>query len=207
MKKIVTIVSCLGFSLALFSQNDNSTNNNTIASPAEQSVFSVGVHGGFGHSYITSSNDSQFHPSWDAGIATIYAPWANWGVELGVRYSVEGSKNINPLNNTTYTTELRYLRVPLKAVYFVGPYENDFRPKLSLGPVIGFLQDETNSIGAKSIDFGATASVGFHYRLVKAIWFTTDLKFYQGFIDTYPQTSNNDLNGNIRLDIGINFGL
>lgn len=207
MKKIITLASCFGFSLALLAQNDNVSNNNAIASPAKQSIFSVGAHVGFGHSYITSNTESKFHPSWDAGIAAIYAPWANWGVELGVRYSVEGSKFISPFNNITYTTELRYIRVPLKAVYFVGPYENDFRPKFSLGPVIGFLQDETTSIGSSNdIDFGAMASVGFHYRIAKAIWFTTDLKFYQGLIDTYPQTSHNDLNGNIRLDLGINFG-
>ncbi|MEO6901495.1 MAG: outer membrane beta-barrel protein [Bacteroidia bacterium] len=206
MKKIVTLVSCFAISLSVFSQSDNTTNNNNVASPAKQSVFSVGVHGGFGHSYITTNNHSRFHPSWDAGVAAIYAPWANWGLELGVRYSVEGTKNNSSLTNTDYTTELRYIRIPLKAVYFVGPYENDFRPKFSIGPVIGFLQDETNGIGAKAVDFGATVSAGFHYRLAKAIWFTTDVKFYQGFIDIYPQTANNDLNGNIRLDLGLNFG-
>ncbi len=207
MKKIITLVSCMVVSFSLFSQNENTTtNNNSIASAAEQSVFSLGVHGSFGHSYITSVGDSKFDPSWGAGIAAIYAPWVHFGVETGVRYSAEGCRISTPLYGGTSSTLLQYIRVPVKAVYFVGPYANDFRPKFSIGPVIGFLTNEGKIVRATSVDFGATASVGFHYRVAKAIWFTTDLNFYQGFVDTFKITSDKNLNGNLRLDVGLNFG-
>ena len=203
MKKIIVLIGCLVVSFNSFSQTDN---NNAIKSGVEQSVFSLGFQGGFGHSYLMPHAGSRFQPSWDAGIAAIYAPGVHWGVELDVRYSVEGTKITNPETNKTSVTELRYIRVPLKAVYFCGTYENDFRPKFSIGPTIGFLNGETNSIGANAVDFGASASLGFHYRLARAIWFTTDVNYYQGFTDAYTQTAANDLNGNIRLDLGLSFG-
>ncbi len=203
MKKIIVLVSCLTASVFSFSQN-----NNNIAPPvpAEQSVFSIGPQGGFGHSFISPYRGAKFQPSWDAGISMIYAPGVHWGVELDLRYSAEGSKIEDEVYKITSVTELRYIRVPLKAVYFFRKYENDFRPKISLGPTFGFLTEQINSTGAKSFDFGATAALGFHYRLVRAIWLTADVNYYQGFIDIYDRGTEKELNGNLRLDLGLSFG-
>ena len=202
MKKIIVLLNFLSLSSLTFSQNNNTLDPPV---PAEQSVFSIGPQGGFGHSFISPYAGAKFQPSWNAGITAIYSPCVHWGAELDIRYSAEGAK-IEDREGVTSVTELRYIRVPLKAVYFFRKYENDFRPKISLGPAIGFLTEQINSTGARSVDFGANASLGFHYRLVRAIWLTADVNYYQGFIDTYDATLEKKLNGNIRLDLGISFG-
>ncbi len=209
MKKIILFISCMYATSFSFSQNNN---NIDPPVPAEQSVFSMGPQGGFGHSFIHSDIGSKFQPSWDAGISAVYAPGAHWGIELDMRYSVEGSKKeiVKQVGDVNYTvttvTQLNYFRIPLKGVYFFRTYEHDFRPKVTLGPSIGFLTNEINSVGAKSVDFGANASLGFNYRLVRAIWLTADVNYYQGFVDIYDQTAKKELNGNIRFDLGVSFG-
>jgi len=186
-----------------FAQNNN---NLDPPVPAKQSVFSLGAQGGFGHSYISNFPNKKFQPSWDAGIVAIYSPGVHWGIELDVRYSAEGVKFEDVTRNRENTIFLRYIRIPLKATYFFRTYENDFRPKISLGPQIGFLNEEINSVGANTVDFGLNASVGFHYRIVRAIWFTGDVNYNQGLLDIYDASSASELNGNIRLDLGISFG-
>lgn len=203
MKKLILITSCMLGGFFSFSQNNNQLDPPV---PAEQSVFSIGAQGGFGHTFITPYRGARFQPSWDAGIAFIYAPGVHWGAELDIRYSAEGCKIVDTENKSTNALYLRYARIPLKAVYFFNRYEDDFRPKVALGPAIGFLTEQVNSVGARSVDFGANASLGFHYRLVRAIWFTTDINYYQGFTDIYDVTTERELNGNIRLDMGLSFG-
>jgi hypothetical protein len=201
MKKLTVLISFLSCSLM------HAQNNNTIDPPlpAEQSVFSIGPQGGFGHSFIMPFAGAKFQPSWDAGVAMIYSPCVHWGTELDIRYSVEGAK-FKDVENVTSVTDLRYIRIPLKAVYFFRKYEDDFRPKITFGPTVGFLTEQINSRGARSTDFGVNASLGFHYRLVRAIWLTADANYYQGLLDVYAATSEKERNANIHLDIGISFG-
>jgi hypothetical protein len=203
MKKIILVTGYILGSLICFSQNNNKLDPPV---PAEQSVFSIGPQGGFGHTFITPYKGARFQPSWDAGIAAVYAPGVHWGVELDIRYSAEGCRIEDVENKSTNAIFLRYARIPLKAVYFFNRYEDDFRPKIALGPAVGFLTEQVNSRGAKSVDFGANASIGFHYRLVRAIWLTADVNYYQGFVDVYDATAEKELNGNIRLDMGVSFG-
>jgi hypothetical protein len=209
MKKIIILISCISTALSSFSQNNN---NIDPPVPAEQSVFSIGPQGGFGHSYITPCEGGKFQPSWDAGISAVYAPGVHWGIELDIRYSAEGRKFERTIKRgdayytETSVAQLNYWRIPLKGVYFFRTYEHDFRPKITLGPTIGFLTSQINSVGAKSVDFGANASLGFNYRLVRAIWLTADVNYYQGFVDVYENTSDKELNGNVRLDLGVSFG-
>lgn len=202
MKKLILLGCYLGLTLTVVSQNNNSIDPPV---PAEQSVFSIGPQGGFGHSFIMPYAGAKFQRSWDAGIAAIYSPCVHWGVELDVRYSAEGGK-FEDSEGITSVTGLRYVRVPLKAAYFFRKYENDFRPKIALGPTVGFLTEQINSSGAKSVDFGVNASLGFHYRLVRAIWLTGDVNYYQGLVDVYDATTEKELNGNVRFDLGVSFG-
>jgi hypothetical protein len=210
MKKILLFLNCIAISYFSFSQNNNKIDPPV---PAEPSVFSIGPQGGFGHSWIHSSAEgTRFQPSWDAGISAVYSPWEHWGFELDARYSVEGRKierevkQGDVIKTITSVTQLNYLRIPIKGVYFFRTYEHDFRPKITLGPSIGFLTGEINSVGANTVDFGVNASLGFNYRLVRAIWLTADVNYYQGFVDVYDNTSDRELNGNIRLDLGVSFG-
>jgi hypothetical protein len=189
-----------------------SQNNNDVVPPApvEQSKFSIGVKGGFGHSFMVPYKNYIFGPSWDAGISAIYAPGQHWGLGVDALYSMEGAK-FEYLDNETgigYNRQatLDYIRIPVKAIYFFRGYDKDFRPKITLGPSLGILVGEVNSVNASSIDLGGKITAGFNYRVARAIWINVDASYYQGFLDVYSNNSENDLNGNVRLDAGINFG-
>jgi len=201
MKKISLSLLMISSSLFGIAQN-----HNTIVppDPIQQSKFSIGITGGYGHSFIVPYKNYAFNSSWNAGISAVYSPWIHWGVGLDAIYSAEGSTFTS--GDVKYTTGLDYVRVPVKAIYYFKEYENDFRPKVSLGPTLGFLVNESNSRGANSFDFGANLAVGFNYRLVRAVWLNAELSYYQGFLDVYNGNSEHDANGNLRANLGLSFG-
>lgn len=201
MKKLTSLIAIFFTAGIGLSQ----TNNDKIpADPIKQSIFSIGLKGGFGHSYIMPYSNYTFNSSWDAGIAAVYAPWAHWGIGLDATYSSEGG-SFN-YTDRVLTTKLDYIRVPVKAIYFFRTYERDFRPKITLGPTVGFLTGQTNTTNANFLDLGANVTAGFNYRLLRAVWLNADVSYYQGFLDAYPSNSLTDLNGNVRLDLGICLG-
>ena len=208
MKHVFATIDLVACSLSAYSQG----NNNKIDPPApiEQSKFSIGVKGGFGHSFMMPYENFIFCPSWDAGVSGIYAPGKHWGLGVDVLYSMEGAKfeYMDPETGKGYDRQvtLDYIRIPVKAIYFFRDYTKDFRPKVSLGPSLGILVGEVNSRNASSIDLGGKLTAGFNYRIARAIWINVDASYYQGFMDIYSSNSENDLNGNVRLDAGINFG-
>jgi len=201
MKKLPILLALVSGSFISFSQN-----NNDIIPPApiEESKFSFGVKGGFGHSFIIPYTKTMFMPSWDAGLSVVYSPFAHFGFGLDAVYSEEGNKLGD--SEGSYVNNLHYIRVPLKAIYFFRPYEADFRPKISLAPTVGFLTNSKDQPAYHTVDLGASATLGFNYRLVRAIWLSVDATYYQGLMDAETGNSETDLNGNARLDIGLNFG-
>lgn len=181
-------------------------NNNTIipVQPIGQSKFSLGVIGGFGHSFVIPYQDYTFNSSWNAGLSAVFSPWSHWGIGMDAVYSSEGSAIQK--NDLTYSYQLDYIRVPVKAIYFFNKYENDFRPKIAFGPSLGFLVNEAGSTNANTFDLGANLAAGFNYRLMRAVWLNADLNYYQGFLDVYSSNSLNEKNGNVRLNLGLSFG-
>lgn len=172
------------------------------------SKFSIGPTFGYGCSYIMPYR-SEFFPSWNVGLTSIYAPYEHFGVGIDVKYSAEGSRFKIKDGESTRTTELNYIRVPVKAIVFFRSYEKDFRPKLTVGPSFGFLVSENDPYNAKAwpFDAGVNASLGFNYRIKPAIWLNTDLNFYQGLTDVRKESGVQERNGNIGLNLGIAFGL
>lgn len=205
MKKVSLLLSALLFSVAFYSQNNNTK---VPSEPIRQSNISLGVKGGFGHSFIAPYRNFGFNPSWNAGLSALLSPWAHWGLGMDVVWSSEGATFIDKSDDIKrkYQTEQDYIRVPIKAIYFFHTYERDFRPKVSFGPTVGFLVSESKSAGTRNFDAGATLTAGFNYRLIRAVWLTVDATYYQGLVDTYTGNAENDLNGNMRLDLGVSFG-
>ncbi|MBA2610559.1 MAG: PorT family protein [Bacteroidetes bacterium] len=201
MKKLVLIFAFVSGVFVSFSQSNL---NKIPAEPIEESKFSFGVKGGFGHSFLIPYSNPAFKPCWNAGVSAIYSPFVHWGFGLDVTYSVEGVK-FKDLENTS-TIDLHYVRVPVKAIYFFRTYQNDFRPKVAIGPTIGFLTNTKDNPGFNKTDLGANASLGFNYRLLRAVWLNMDATYYQSLTDVYKANGEKDLNGNVRLDIGLSFG-
>ncbi|MBL7911293.1 MAG: PorT family protein [Bacteroidia bacterium] len=201
MKKLTLVLAIVTGSMASFSQNNNSI---IPPDPIEQSKFSFGVTGGFGHSFLIPYSKPSFMPSWNAGLSAIFSPFVHCGFGIDALYSTEGVKFNNP--EYTSVTHLNYVRVPLKVIYFFREYEKDFRPKVAIGPTIGFLTNSSENPGFNKTDLGANASLGFNYRLLRAVWLNMDASYYQGFIDAYKGNAVKDLNGNARLNVGLSFG-
>lgn len=201
MKKLFILLTFAYASAVGYSQSNNSI---IPPDPIEQSKFSIGVKGAFGHSFLMPYSKPSFMPSWDAGLSAIYSPFEHLGFGLDATYSREGVKFETP--EYISTTELDYIRVPVKVIYFFRDYDKDFRPKVAIGPTIGFLTNKGDNSGYNTTDIGANASLGFNYRLLRAVWLNMDASYYQGLTDVYKSNNEKDLNGNVRLNLGLSFG-
>lgn len=231
MKKILL---SLGLTTAIFG-----------AAQAQQFI-SLGPVIGFGHSGVTNGNledatastiKSKFNPSFNAGIGLIYAKHAHWGFGGEILYSQEGLKKqltADPMD-IDLTKTAGYIRVPLRAYYFFGKYQQKIRPKVYLGPSFGFKisdkekfegnneisrellagGDNTSGMDFKTFDLGIQAGVGVNITLAKAMWLNLDLNYTQGVLDALENNddadpdfdSGSNLNQNLRLQVGVLFGL
>lgn len=176
-----------------------------------QGKFSIGPAAGFGHTWVSKTDNAKFKLAANAGLALVYSAAEHFGIGLDAKYSYEGVKNTF-VYNSDGSIDLNYFRFPLKAIYFFNNYGNPLRPKIFLGPSIGFLSSaKIGKINVKngfnSSDFGITAGAGFNYRLVKNSWFTADVNYLHGISDVYKNGSGKNHNRNIGVNVGVNFGL
>jgi hypothetical protein len=184
---------------------------------------SLGINAGFGHSWIKNYSDIKFKPHGNFGLSYIHSTEKNFGFGADLKYSIEGGKSES--GSLITTTDLDYIRVPLKVMYFFGKYGQRVRPKIAVGPSLGFLvsgettvENVANNTSAvtqdksyfNGFDIGITGAVGLNYRLVKNTWFTADVNYYNSFRDIREQNSGNTprlSNNNIALNIGVNWGI
>lgn len=203
MKKILTMVAALFTLSAAFSQEEPRKNIKT---------FSIGPSVGFGHTGIRkTSGIDVFKPSWSAGLIINYSTSEHVGFAADVLWSLEGGRVQSGGIESDLT--LQYIRVPLKFVYFFGEFEDDFRPKITVGPSLGFLLDASNDIDSSGVtnvtsyyetfDVGLNASIGFNWKLSTNLWLNTDLNYYTGFM----AIRGNQYNSNFGLKVGLAFGL
>ena len=200
MKKLTFILSAVCVSLTAAAQN-----NNSVAYDEERTSLTVGAQGGFGPAWLKPNGNLGLEPSWNAGIAVVYSPWEHAALGADLRVSVEGGRLYDRENYTT-ASQLTYLRVPVKGIWFFRDYEDDLRPKISFGPSIGLLTGEKSSSGARALDLGAQASAGLNYRIANEVWVTADASYYHGLVDVFPSTSLRERNRHLNFDLGLSFG-
>jgi hypothetical protein len=203
MKKILTMAAALFTFSVAFSQGEPANDTKT---------FSIGPAVGFGHTGLRKTTGTDvFKPSWSAGVILNYSTSENIGIAADVLWSVEGARVEIGDNENDLT--LQYIRVPLKFVYFFGDFEDDFRPKITVGPSLGFLIDASNDMDStgttdvtsfyEKFDIGLNASLGFNWKLGTNMWLNTDLNYYTGFIPV----RGDDYNSNFGIRVGLAFGL
>ncbi|MDB5246338.1 MAG: hypothetical protein JWQ40_732 [Segetibacter sp.] len=177
-----------------------------------QSKFSIGPTAGYGGSTISNYPNSKFKAAAAVGLSTVYSAAEHFGIGLDVKYSFEGAKVQN--GNVQTETDLHYVRIPVKAIYFFNSYGKSLRPKIFAGPSFGILSSaKVNSGGAdvdvksstESFDFGVLGGVGLNYRLVKNTWLNTDVSYTHGIKEI--NSTGDYSNRNLMLNVGVNFGL
>jgi outer membrane protein W len=169
-------------------------------------TISFGPSGGLGHSYLTPYKQYEYKFTWNAGFSAMYSASDRWGIGMDVKYSSEGRMIAGVVR------DLNYMRIPLRAIYFMGQPGDRLHPKITFGPAVGFLLTSAYVRGYEpnKMDLGINASLGFNYKVRDDLWFNLDLRSYQGLTDVYTRAgsdvSTKEFNGNVCLDTGLLFG-
>ncbi len=185
-----------------------------------QDNMSLGPIAGFGHSWISGS-DNKYQPAGSVGITFTYSPIAHLGFGADLLYSIEGGKWQAGANNII--TKADYIRMPLTVKYFFGQVGDRLRPRIQLGPSFGFLigghqvvetadKEEQLSRTAtmdilKSVDVGIAVGAGLNYRLMQKTWLLADVSYYNGLTKVYNNTAVDGRNRNIQFNLGVAFGI
>lgn len=194
---------------------------------AQASNVSLGPIAGFGHSWTTNMVNGEFKPSAQLGLGVVYSRFEHWGWGGDLAVSHEGytmGRTTNGVYNTM-TVNPVYLRLTPKAYYFFGKYGNDIRPKVYLGPSVAYKIDETQYMNGTMLDggsdaiavgstrsgdaindwdLGLNAGAGVNFRIMPRTWLNTDIGYYHGLLDV---TGTDMMNQNLRLNVGLMFGL
>lgn len=208
-----------------------------IAQTTEIQRISFGPKAGVNFSNLTNVDDAEAKTGFTGGVFLIYSPIEKFGVSVDLLYSMEGAsyKSSTTVNSQTSTYEtstgINYIRLPIAANYFFGQYGDKFRPKILLGPSLGFLAsvkqkaeltvsdnsgtttstiESTDKSDFSGFDIGATIGAGFNLRLAEKTWLNTDIRYYAGFVDireTVPSGDDALNNTGLSVTLGVAFGI
>lgn len=185
---------------------------------AQAQVQSFGPTLGFNYAWLSDVDNASPRPSYNIGFTYNYSILQSGGVGLEARYSEEGVKQ--EVGNTTITSKINYVRIPLKFQYFFGKLGNDFRPKFFVGPSFAFLVggksevrsgEITTTVDSKDLynnfDAGLMGGAGFNYRLAERTWLNFDLAYTHGLIDVAGNKSSSKAqNRLVNVNLGVAFG-
>lgn len=133
-------------------------------------------------------------------------------------YSREG---VETTSEPQVETGLDYLRLLLAYDIFFRDQEDNFRPKIYVGPNVGLLLSAENQIedgetevdvkeNYNTIDVGVTLGLGFNLRVGGETWLNVDGRFQPGLtniIDNKPNGADAVRNQNFQVSLGLAFGL
>jgi len=185
--------------------------------------LSLGPTAGFGHSWGRDDNSAtknKFHPAYNVGAKLVYSTLSHFGFSADVKFSGEGGTIETMSGSTKYKVETRanFIRVPLQAIYFFGKYGDKIRPKVSLGPSLGFMVggkskafENDKKIGegdtkdaVKGFDLGANVAAGANFRIKEGVWLNADVTYYHGLVDI-SKAAGNAYQSGVGLNIGVLF--
>ncbi|RDB05158.1 porin family protein [Runella aurantiaca] len=160
---------------------------------------------------------NQLYSDWKtgstAGIFINYSGESRFGVNGQLLYSRMGGESPNGASKG----HLDYLQIPIMGTYYLNGRGNKFRPKVMLGPYIGFLLKAVNendvSInpeGAtrpyKGVDGGAAMGAGFNYAIGRMVWLNADVRYNLGLTQVMNTVSDVH-NRSWGINVGLSFPL
>lgn len=172
---------------------------------------SIGPIIGFNYTKISNTEGSEFKPGINTGIFLNYSTKTDFGLNASVIYSQLGGDLVNSDN----FIRLNYLQIPVNLVYYFGEgmKKGAFRPKIFLGPYVGFLlsanspgfTDEQTLKQLNTSDLGINIGTGFNFAIQSQTWINVDLKYGHGLTQV-PKVFNYQ-NRALSLSVGISFPL
>ncbi len=173
--------------------------------------LSLGPIIGLNYSKFSQNNASDFRPGFNGGLFLNYSTKTDFGFNGSLIYSQLGA---NVKNSENYL-RLNYLQVAINLVYYFGEgmRKGSFRPKLFLGPYIGYLvsaktpgfsNDATLAL-MNETDLGVNLGAGFNLAIESKTWLNIELKYGHG-LSKIPKQFN-DGNQALSLNIGLSFPL
>ncbi len=142
-----------------------------------------------------------------------YSIKETFGVSAQLTYSQLGA-NFSTTLPYAGKLKLDYLQIPALAVFYFGHglRPGTVRPKLFLGPHVGFLLSAKDKNGTKvndinSFDFGATFGGGLNFALQHQRWVNLDVRYGLGLTDIHKPDNLVWKNGAFSATIGISFPL
>ena len=175
-------------------------------------TLSIGPMVGINSSTYSGASNTKSLAGLNIGAFANYSVNEHVGISAKLLYSQLGTayKNWEDINR------LHYLQMPITGIYYFGKAENQFRPKIFLGPYIGRLLDATYKDAKKiteansgtvynKLDLGGLIGLGFNYRIKSRTWLNVDLGFSQGFTEVNERPMVPDKNQALSLNVGISF--
>lgn len=201
MRKYILSIAFMSLSLTAFTQ-----------------VNSIGPSAGFNYAWLSNNSDGDGRPSFNIGLLFNHSILESSGIGFGLRYSQEGSTV--KIGNRTFTNALNYVRIPVTFSYYFGQLEEDFRPKIFVGPSFAFLVggesktllgETVVTVNSKDVyeafDLGVQAGAGFNYRLAKLTWLNFDLAYTHGFLNVAGKSNSNESQNRLfNVNLGVAFG-
>jgi outer membrane protein W len=199
MKKIIL----LSTSLVLFT---------TLISRAQENI-SIGPMVGVSIANLRGDiANNDWKPGATVGAFFNYSAESGFGFTGNLLYTQLGAQT----NNKSNKLNLNYVQLPLLLTYYLGQRGNPVRPKLFLGPHLGFLVGATdanrnnlngdaNSRVYNGFDLGATLGAGLNVRVGQKLWLNTDVRYGLGLLDVSKQDPRTWKNQNWGINMGLSF--
>ncbi len=170
--------------------------------------LSIGPMAGVNISSISEVNNTESLAGLNAGVFLNYSVNENLGFGLKGLFSQLGTG----FKNSDDHYRLNYIQLPLSVAYFFGERGNTIRPKVFIGPYVGFLmnaqrQNGDDLIGFNSTDFGGQIGAGFNYSFKNRSWLNFDLGYSAGFVDIIEISALNYNNNAFFVSLGYSFPL
>lgn len=180
--------------------------------------FSLGPRVGVNLAQFTNVDNADSKSGLVAGLTSTYSINTRSGLTMDLLYSVEG---VETKTEPQVQTDLDYIRFMLAYDIFFRDREDDFRPKIYIGPNVGVLLSAENQIeGAdtevdvkesyNTLDVGLTLGLGFNLRIGGETWLNVDGRYQPGLmniIDNKPNGVDAVRNQNFQISLGLAFGL
>lgn len=181
-------------------------------SNSKAQTLSVGPLLGANFSTISELPNAKSRIGMSAGAFANYSIDEHFGLNVKLIFSQLGTK----IDNTTLSNRLNYFQIPVSGVYFLGEAGNSFRPKIFVGPYLGFLLSAKDNDGNdiviangddyfKKVDIGGQIGAGFNYRIKSRTWLNVDASYASSFTKISDVTNVAYKNTALSLNVGVSF--